>query len=123
MPPPLTIPTIPDYDSLSEEEREAVWARLPHDNMASLPLSVAAICIGFSSLAVSLRLYTRRYIMRGEVGMDDIFAIVSLVRRATHPAPFTLSIMMRNNTLFASHEVATRSDIVAHRPSSMRIAP
>ncbi|KAK8053051.1 hypothetical protein PG996_012352 [Apiospora saccharicola] len=79
MPPPLTIPTIPDSDSLSDEERAALWARLPHDSMASLPLSVAAICIALSSLAVSLRLYTRRYIMRGEVGMDDVFAIVSLV--------------------------------------------
>ncbi|KAK8131374.1 hypothetical protein PG984_007812 [Apiospora sp. TS-2023a] len=78
-PPPLTIPTKPDFNSLSDEEWAALWARLPHDSMASLPLSVAAICIALSSLAVSLRLYTRRYIMRGEVGMDDVFAIVSLV--------------------------------------------
>lgn len=72
---------------MSDEERAALWARLPHDSMADLPLSVAGVCIALSSLAVSLRLYTRRYIMRGEVGMDDAFAIVSLVSHATHPAP------------------------------------
>ena len=86
MPPPLTIPTIPNADGISPEEWKATWASLPHDSMAMLPISVAAVCLALSSLAVSLRLYTRRVIMRGEVGNDDIFAIVSLVRpmRAHH---------------------------------------
>ncbi|KAK8069945.1 hypothetical protein PG994_006561 [Apiospora phragmitis] len=79
MPPPMTTPFMPAADGMSPEEWAAAWARLPHDNMARLPISVAALCIALSSVAVSLRLYTRRYIMRGEGGMDDTFAIVSLV--------------------------------------------
>ncbi|KAK8120829.1 hypothetical protein PG999_004949 [Apiospora kogelbergensis] len=77
MPPPLTIPTIPDADGMTPEEWEATWASLPHDSMASLPISVAAVCIALSSLAVALRLYTRRVIMRGEVGNDDVFVYAS----------------------------------------------
>ena len=65
---------------MSPEEWEATWASLPHDNISNLPISVAAVCIALSSLAVSLRLYTRRFIMRGEVGNDDLAAIISLVR-------------------------------------------
>ncbi|KAK6854117.1 Satratoxin biosynthesis SC1 cluster protein 4 [Apiospora arundinis] len=79
MPPPLTIPTLSPSDGMSPEEWAALWASLPHDSMAMLPISVAIVCIILASLAVSLRLYTRRFIMRGEVGIDDVFAIVSLV--------------------------------------------
>ncbi|KAK8044191.1 hypothetical protein PG993_004215 [Apiospora rasikravindrae] len=74
-PPPLTIPTLPGPGAMSPEE----WARLPHDSMAGLPISVAAVCISLSSLVVSLRLYTRSYVIAGEVGKDDIFAIVALL--------------------------------------------
>ncbi|KAK7943537.1 uncharacterized protein PG986_012650 [Apiospora aurea] len=77
MPPPLTIPTIPGPDGFGMSAEE--WERLPHDSMASLPISVAAVCTSLSTLAVALRLYTRGYIMRGEIGKDDIFAIIALV--------------------------------------------
>ncbi|KAI0481248.1 hypothetical protein GGR56DRAFT_688849 [Xylariaceae sp. FL0804] len=56
----------------------AVLATLPHDNKIGAVIGTAALCMTLAVIAVSLRLYTRKFMLK-QVGIDDYMAALSLV--------------------------------------------
>jgi len=51
-----------------------------YDSIAPTVVGTVVLCLVVSTVAVGLRLYTRRFIMK-QVGIDDYLAIVALVSR------------------------------------------
>ncbi|KAI8961472.1 hypothetical protein F5Y11DRAFT_227402 [Daldinia sp. FL1419] len=62
------------YHGLDEE----AISRLPHDNRIGDTITAVVLCMFFAVIAVSLRLYTRHYILRG-VWYDDYMALAGMI--------------------------------------------
>lgn len=61
-----------------------VWAALDHDRNTAPVIAVTATCLGLALLVVALRVYTRRVLL-DNFGLDDWFAVFSLVRAPPPP--------------------------------------
>lgn len=57
---------------------EATLASLPHDNRGGETIAAVSLCMAFATIAVGLRLYTRRFVLR-QFWLDDYLAIAGLV--------------------------------------------
>lgn len=79
-PPPLFLPPIGPENYPPE-----VWAALDHDRNTALPITVTVICLLVAFLVVALRIYTRRVLLNN-LGLDDLFAVLSLVRAPYRPS-------------------------------------
>ncbi|XXH01708.1 hypothetical protein Hte_008069 [Hypoxylon texense] len=59
------------------------YASLPHDNRSGDTIAAVALCMIFATIAVSLRLYTRYFVLN-KFWVDDLLAIVGLMGAITN---------------------------------------
>lgn len=85
--PPSTIPPPIGPDGYPPE----VWATLAHDRSTGPVVAVTATCLFLAVLVVALRVYTRRVLLNS-FGLDDWFAVFSLVRALHHHRPLYFGV-------------------------------